>query len=115
MFTLAKFRAIMPTTATLDSHHCTCIGHLGRCNTDRIVSISCRAAQGGQGKYCLAAQGDCHMSLSPTVLLTNVANVNDPLAMNMLTPGCTTKSYLGVNKPTTETSLLNKKSHLAST
>jgi hypothetical protein len=33
VFTLAKFRAIMPTimlvTATRDSHHCTCLGHLG--------------------------------------------------------------------------------------
>jgi hypothetical protein len=49
------------------------------CNTDRIVSFSCHTAQGGQGKYCHAAQGDCHMSLLPTVLLTNVSNVNDPL------------------------------------
>jgi hypothetical protein len=31
--------------------------------------------QGGQGKYS-------HVSLSLTVLLTNVANVNDPLSMS---------------------------------
>jgi hypothetical protein len=37
----------------------------------RIVSIFCRVAQGGQGKYCF-------MSLSLTVLLTKFANVNDP-------------------------------------
>jgi hypothetical protein len=30
----------------------TCLGHLGRHNTDRIVSISGRVAQGGQGKFC---------------------------------------------------------------
>ncbi len=76
-----KFRAIMPaimlTTATSDSHHCTCLGHLGRSDTDRIVSISCRAAQGGQGKHCRATHGDCHVSLSLTVSLTNVAKVND--------------------------------------
>jgi hypothetical protein len=32
--------------------------------------------QGGQGKY----YSDCRMSLSPTVSLTNVANVNYPLS-----------------------------------
>jgi len=75
MFTLAKFRAIMApitlTTATRDSHHCTCLGHLGQRNTDRNVSISCHTPQ-----------GDCCVSLLPTVLLTNVANVNDPLPQN---------------------------------
>jgi hypothetical protein len=35
------------------------------CSTDRIVSISCHIAKGGQGKY----SNDCHVSLSPTVLL----------------------------------------------
>ncbi len=44
---LAKLSAI----ATHISHYCTCLGHLGRCNTQRIVSIFCRATQGGQGKY----------------------------------------------------------------
>jgi hypothetical protein len=29
----------------------TCLGHLGQGETDRIVSISCRVTQGGQGKY----------------------------------------------------------------
>jgi len=33
----------MLLTATCDSHYCTCLRHLGWCNTDRIVSI-------GQGK-----------------------------------------------------------------
>jgi hypothetical protein len=35
---------------SLDS---TCLGHLGWHDTDRIVSISCCAAQGGQGNYCI--------------------------------------------------------------
>jgi hypothetical protein len=35
-------------------------------------SYLCRIAQGGQGKYS-------QVSLSPTVSLTNIANVNDPL------------------------------------
>ncbi len=74
-----KFITIMRATATSDTHHCSCLGHLGRCDTDRIVSTSCRAAQGGQGKYCHAAQSDCCVSLSLMVLLTNVANVNDSL------------------------------------
>jgi hypothetical protein len=56
----------------------TCLGHLGWRDTDRIVSISCRDAQGCQGKYGHIAQGDCCLLLSPTVSLTNVANVNDP-------------------------------------
>jgi hypothetical protein len=61
---------ILPTTATRDSHHCTCLCYLGRhaqSATHRIFSIS-----------CCATQGDCRMSLSPTVLLTNVANLNNP-------------------------------------
>ncbi len=50
MFTLAEFIMIMPATATSGTHHCTFLGHLGLHDTDRIVSISCRVAQGGQGK-----------------------------------------------------------------
>ncbi len=34
-----RFCMIMPATATCDSHYCTCFGHLGRCDTDRIISI----------------------------------------------------------------------------
>ncbi len=44
-----------------------------------INSISCHTVQGGQGKYFRAAHGDCRVSLSPTVSLTDVANVNNPL------------------------------------
>jgi hypothetical protein len=69
VFTLAKLRAITPTTETSDSHHCTCLGHLGQCDTDRIVSIYYRAAQGGHGKY----YSDCRMLLprwSRQVLVT---------------------------------------------
>jgi len=69
---------ITPATATQKS---TCLGHLGLGDTYRIVSISCHAAQGGQGKYYCIAQGDCRMSLSLTVLLTNVNNVSDPLIL----------------------------------
>ncbi len=72
VFPLAKVSEIMPVTMTCD---CTCLGHLGRRDTDRITSILCHAAQGGQGMY----NSDCHMSLSPTVLLTNFTNVSDPL------------------------------------
>ncbi len=36
-------KAIMLATATCDTHYCTCLGHLGRCDRDRIISI-------GQGK-----------------------------------------------------------------
>ncbi len=39
--------------------------NLWQSDTDRIVSISCHIAQGGQGKY----SNDCCMSLSPMVLL----------------------------------------------
>jgi hypothetical protein len=44
-----EFKAITPATVTGDSHYCTCLGHLGRRDTDRIVSIFCRITQGGQG------------------------------------------------------------------
>jgi hypothetical protein len=37
VFTLAKFRAI--TTATCDSHYCTCLGYLGQRDMDMIISI----------------------------------------------------------------------------
>ncbi len=33
------FMAKMPATVTHDCHHCSCLGHLGRCNTDRTISI----------------------------------------------------------------------------
>ncbi len=39
VFTLAKLSTIMPVTATRDSHHCSCLGHLGQRDTDRIVYI----------------------------------------------------------------------------
>jgi hypothetical protein len=29
----------------------TCLGHLGRCDIDRIISIYCCTAQFGQAKY----------------------------------------------------------------
>jgi hypothetical protein len=61
--------------ATCDSHHCTCLGHLGRCDTDGIVSISCRATQ---GNFRLSL-----VLLSPMVSLTNVANVYDPLKYHL--------------------------------
>jgi hypothetical protein len=62
-------------TGKRDSHYCTRLGHPGWCDKDRIISILCHATQGGQGKH----SSDCCVSLSPTVLLTNFANVNDPL------------------------------------
>jgi len=54
VFPLAKFSMIMPATVTRDS---TCLDHLGRCIRDRIISIFCCNAQGGQGKYsiCLSS------------------------------------------------------------
>ena len=88
MFLLAKVSTITPATVTLDSDTrqslLTCLGQLGWCDTDRIVSISCRASQDGQGKYCHIAEGDCHVLLLPMVSLTNVANVNDPIGMAFL-------------------------------
>jgi hypothetical protein len=52
--------AKMLVTATRGSHYCTCLGQLGRHNTDRIVSIFCRATQGCQGKYkCVAVVCHC--------------------------------------------------------
>jgi hypothetical protein len=64
---MAKFIAIMPVIVTSDTHHCSCLGQLGRHVTDRIVSISCRTAQGGQGKniFCCCC---------------NIANVSNPLS-----------------------------------
>jgi len=40
----------MPAKLCHDIAFLTCLGHLGRHDTDRIVSISCRIAQGDQVK-----------------------------------------------------------------
>jgi hypothetical protein len=55
------FKAIMPATATGDSHYCTCLGHFEHCNRDRIISI-------GQGKYIR-----CEISRN---IVLNIASVN---------------------------------------
>ena len=50
----------------------TCLGHLGWSNRDRIISILCHAAQGGQGKYkCVAVTCHCRQCYHATF-----ANVN---------------------------------------
>ncbi len=67
------FKAKTQATLTLDSHYGTCLGHLGRGDTDRIISILCHAAHGGQGKY----SSECRMSLSLSVSLTIFTKVND--------------------------------------
>ncbi len=33
------WRRLRDNAGDSDSHHCTCHGHLGQCNTDRILSI----------------------------------------------------------------------------
>jgi hypothetical protein len=53
-------KAIMLATATCDSHYCTCLGHLGRCDRDRIISI-------GQGKKIR-----CNIALD---IMFDIANV----------------------------------------
>ncbi len=71
---LAQYRArLRPRYRTL----CTYLGHLGRRDTDRIVSIFCRVTQGGQRKYCFMLLSQL---LLLTVLLTKFAILNDPLA-----------------------------------
>jgi len=55
----------MPVTATQNNIS------LGLLRQSDKKSYLCPTAQGGQGKYCF-------MLLSPTVLLTNFANVNNP-------------------------------------
>ncbi len=79
MFSLAEIIAITLATATSDTHHCTCLVHLGLHDTDRIVSISCCLAQGGQGKniLCRFMSYVCHCRRC--FCQNNIANVNDPL------------------------------------
>ncbi len=45
---MAKFVGKALMTATRDGHYCTCLGHLGQRDSDRIVYILCRWTQGGQ-------------------------------------------------------------------
>ncbi len=51
----------MLATATRDSHYCTCLGHLGRHDRDRIISI-------GKGKKI-----GCDNARD---IVLNIANVN---------------------------------------
>jgi len=109
----------MPVTATIDSYYCTCLGHLGRHDMDRIISI-------GQGKY----SSDSRMLLSLTFSHTNFANVHEPLGwtskhlqsvaifittsvLNLVTPKAAAKRELFFNKQASEVGLLNKSTHLA--
>ncbi len=66
------FKVIMPATATRDSHFCTCLGHLGWHDTDRITSI-----------LCCTDQGECQALMLLTVSLTNFTNVNNPLVLTL--------------------------------
>ncbi len=61
--------AKLSVTATCDSHYCTCLGHLGWHNTDRIISIFCCTIRGGQGKYKCVAHRPIYRSV---VLLLHV-------------------------------------------
>ncbi len=89
VFTLAEFITIMPATATSETCHCSCLGHLGLCDTDRIVSISCRVTQGGQGKNIFFR---CHRRFCQN----NMANVNDPQTTTQIPQVC----HLAFNQQT---------------
>jgi len=83
---LAKLSGI----ATHDSHYCSCLGHLGQCDTDRIVSIFCFTAQGGQGKYkCVAVM--CHFA---GVIVPTFADVNTALKLCTCTMSTDIYRYL---------------------
>ncbi len=75
-----SFFMIMPATMTCDSQYYTCLGHLAWSNTDRIISICCPTARGGQSKYSSFS----HILLSLMVLFTNFANVNNPFGVTIL-------------------------------
>ncbi len=51
------YKAKMQATVTHNSHYCTCLGHLGQRDTDRIISIA-------QGLLCVPFAYKLHMSLS---------------------------------------------------
>ncbi len=74
IFYIGKLSKITLVTATHDSQHCACIGHLGwpdLYRNDPVCVMPPKAAMA-------STNGSCHMSLSPIVLLTSVINVNDP-------------------------------------
>jgi hypothetical protein len=71
VFILVKVSQIMPTIATYD---CTCHGHLGRCDTDRIISI-CIVSP----KVTKASKEYLyHITILLILLDINFANVNEP-------------------------------------
>ncbi len=94
MFPLAKVSAIMLATATRDRDTrqslLTCLGHLGRRNINRNDPI-CVVPP----KVAKASTVKSHrVLLLPAVLLTNVANVNDPLLRKIRTLVYTIHSFL---------------------
>jgi hypothetical protein len=65
VFLLAKISAVTPVTATRD---CSCLGHLGRCDTNRNDPISVVLPK--------VAKASSHVSRLQGLSPTNVANVN---------------------------------------
>ncbi len=63
----------MPATATWDSHYCTCLGHLGHCDRDRIISI-------GQGEKIRRVKA-CDIAFN---FVLNITNVNMTLLKMIL-------------------------------
>ncbi len=60
----AVFEVITPATATYDSHYCTCLGHLGHCDRDRIISIYVALPKVAKASKV----SHCHVSLSLALL-----------------------------------------------
>ncbi len=85
MFILAKFSAIMPVILQVISHLPYFPWHLGWCDVNRNDPICVALPKVAKE----STVPDCRVSLLPMVLLTNVANVNDPLAFVLLgNTGC---------------------------
>jgi hypothetical protein len=64
VYTGVVFKAITLATATHVSHYCTCLGHIGHCYRERIISFA-------QGKQ-IRRKNTCDIVFD----ILNIANVN---------------------------------------
>jgi hypothetical protein len=64
----------MQVTATRDSHYCTCLGHLGRCDRDRIFSNSVALLKVAKASTkCVAVECHCRWCCRATFANVNTA------------------------------------------
>jgi hypothetical protein len=80
------FKAKMPATVTRACHYCTCLGHLGWCNTDRTISIciaSPKVAKVSKGGN-IGSRYHWHFCVQTSPMYTRLSGTgNSPVLLDM--------------------------------